>query len=711
MGEPIWTGMLSARTRSRQAGLKAWGAAACSLVVVLVAVVSLTLSQPAQAHVDFSPAAAGAVLECTTDTTPDITPGAELDTTPPDVAPPDGGLAPGTGLAPDSGLPPLMVGDKALFWTLDWATNIYSRITATARYVGQHVVVYVDDEQSMSQFIVDWLGSDFDSVIYPTLTAAYGSEPNPGLDNDPRVVILIYDFNDPLNDVDGAFYTWDIDPDGHRYSNMREMFYLNAAALESDPGSAPELAAHEFSHLILHYQDRMLDPSPQASQESIWVAEGLSTYGEYLCGYGQRVGYQLLAFTRDPNFGLTHWRGLRANYGASYGFMSYLADWQGPAFLRALVQQPLDGPAGIEAALSAIGSSSTFTSVFDDWVVANFLDSRGPETAPYYFSKLSITVQPQTIFGVPPLLGAAEVADYGAAYIDFPAALPSAVFQVALDGEDAAPLQAALISWDSKGERPPVVQRFSLENPAVGGTVEAPLGFDRHTLAVWARGIPGSAASYRFVYSGTTNPPGGIQFLDMGGDDPYYKYVRVLLDRGVINGREIPPESGLWYFMGGEKVLRAQFAKMIMEAIERHTEEIDNDGNPTFKDVPSVYDAKGYPFDYVEEAVGLGIVQGYAGGEYFGPWDAIKRGQLVLMISRGAKAAGSPLPAYHGPPVFADVPASHPLFAEIMAAYSANILQGSKAPDGRWYFYPNGTATRNHVAKMTANLLALLASG
>jgi hypothetical protein len=637
------------------------------------------------------------VPDTTTDTTaPETT---TTDTVPPETT---------TTTAPVDTAPPLAVGESASFWACDWATNVYYRLTATARYVGPHVAVYVDDNQRVSNYEVDRLGSEFETVIYPTLTAAFGAPPIPGQDGDPRIVILLYDFNDPLDDVDGAFYTWDIDPDGTLYSNQREMFYLNTAALIAEPGSAPALAAHEFTHLILHYQDRMLDPSPAGTSEAIWVVEGLTTYGEHLCGYNQRVGSQLRAFARDPNIGLTLWRGIKANYGASYSFMTYLAERQGAAFIRALVRQPLDGAPGIDATLAATGSSASFASLFDDWVAANFLDSRSPQCAPYYFSELAVSIEPTGISGVPPLLGRADVVDFGAVYIDFPAASPAASFQVVVDGE--GPLQAALISWDSRGEREPVVERIDLDNAAVGGTRNSVLGYDRHTLAVWARSIPGSGESYGFTYSGTTNPPKGVQFLDMGGSDPFYKYVGVLLDRGIVNGREVPPGSGLWFFKGSDQVLRAQFAKMIVETIERHTEQIDNAGSPTFKDVPAVYDANGYPFDYVEEAFALGIVTGYKDGRYFGPYDPITRGQLVVMIWRGAEAAGTPLPGYQGnAKVFADVPPSHPYYRYIMAAYTVGILQGSQGPDGKLYFYPGATASRNHVAKMTANLLAYLA--
>jgi hypothetical protein len=114
-------------------------------------------------------------------------------------------------------------------------------------------------------------------------------------------------------------------------------------------------------------------------------------------------------------------------------------------------------------------------------------------------------------------------------------------------------------------------------------------------------------------------------------------------------------------------------------------------------------DQSGYPYDFVEEAATLGIVKGYGNGA-FGPYDSITRAQLVLMIIRGAAAAGSSLPAYTGSrQVFADVPVSHRYYDEIMTAWAAGILNGSSGGDGRLYFRPYSPASRNHVAKMTRN--------
>ena len=264
-----------------------------------------------------------------------------------------------------------------------------------------------------------------------------------------------------------------------------------------------------------------------------------------------------------------------------------------------------------------------------------------------------------------------------------------------------------MISWDSEGLLYPTVTRLDLANAATGGTVNGPAGFDRHTLAVWARGTVGSDDSFTFRYSCAPDPPAGVQFLDMGGSDPFYPYVASLLTLGVVSGREVPADSGLWFFAGKENVLRQQFAKMIMEAIGLHTPVVERLGTPSFSDVRPTYDGGWpleYPYDYIEEAAALGIVTGYAGG-VFKPEAPITRSQLVLMITRGAAAAAQPLPSYTGSEAkFVDVPPSHPRYREIMTAYSAGILSGSQAADGRWYFYPDSPASRSHVAKMTANL-------
>jgi S-layer homology domain len=352
--------------------------------------------------------------------------------------------------------------------------------------------------------------------------------------------------------------------------------------------------------------------------------------------------------------------------------------------------------------------------LFDDWVVANFLDSRPPALPPYAYTDIHVLAEPLLLKGALPVVGAGRVDNYGAVYLDLPSLEVDSTVSVraVVDGDDGAPLRAALISWDSRGLMQPTVSPVSLAPTTAGGAVAGPPGYDRHTLAIWSRGVEGEAASFGFRYSLAADPPGGVQFLDVGSDHQFFSYIVDLAERGVVNGKETPVGSGLWYFRPDDPVLRAQFAQMIVEATRLHTPEVENLTTPTFRDVRPTFGGQGdplpYPFDYVEEAAAAGIVGGYGDGG-FHPWEPIKRIQLVRMILRGAAAAGHPLPAYTGSEaVFADVHPGNPLYQDTMIAYQSGIMNGATGPDGRLYFYPWSSATRGQVAKMTSNLLQLL---
>ena len=545
------TGMLAAWIRSRHPQTRLWGAA-LSVIAVATVIAALLAVPPA-------PAQAAITAETA------------------DEAPTDTTL---TAETPE-------VGSTRTFWALDWSTQSYGLRLAKAEYVGEHVVVYLEEGSELSDYSLNELGVAFDQVIYPTLTEAYGSEPDPGIDGESRIAILIYDFRDPMNDIDGLFNSWDVDPDGSPYSNHSEMFYLNVNALHAVAGSAPAIAAHEFSHLLVYCQDVLLDPSAGALPESSWLAEGFSTYAEHLCGYDQRVNSWLRSFADDPDFDLTRWEGFRSNYGASYSFMSYLAEREGPAFVRALVRQTLDGIDGID------GDVGRRRFGLDVRVALRRL---GAERLPRFVRPAAAALPVhdlQRLHGQGGALGSGALLAHrrrsrpsGRSTSTFRRRPRRSRSRWSSTGPTALRSRPRSISWDSTAVLTPTIDRFDLANEAVGDTVTGPLGYDRHTLVIWARGVTGSAATYGFTYSGTSDPPGGIQFLDMGGDDPFYRYVGVLVDRGVVSGRETPAGSGLWFFNGKQNVLRAQFAKMIMEATELHTDGVENTGAPRFSDVP-----------------------------------------------------------------------------------------------------------------------------
>ncbi len=125
--------------------------------------------------------------------------------------------------------------------------------------------------------------------------------------------------------------------------------------------------AHELEHLIHNDHD---------GDELSWVDEGLADLAEYLNGFGHPDGHvaYYLDYHRNP---LTLWNDGLEDYGASYLFQLYLLEnfglqtedgWD-HAWTRALLDEPLNGIAGIESC-----SGATFNDLYDAWILANLVD-------------------------------------------------------------------------------------------------------------------------------------------------------------------------------------------------------------------------------------------------------------------------------------------------------------------------------------------------
>jgi len=192
--------------------------------------------------------------------------------------------------------------------------------------------------------------------------------------------------------------------------------------------------------------------------------------------------------------------------------------------------------------------------------------------------------------------------------------------------------------------------------------------------------------------STTSTTVAGGGFPDVPPEHSFYGEITGLAAAGVVSGCI----DGL--FHPDDLVTRAQFAKIIVLALGEHTAAIESAGAPTFPDVPFI--GSDYPFDYVEEAVGLGIIEGYANGR-FGPGDNVTRAQLALMLVR---AGGNDLllPPAGYPCPFVDVPG----YARdaVTVAYYNGLVSGKTAAT----FAPYSPATRGHVAKMVYGLREVL---
>ncbi len=200
--------------------------------------------------------------------------------------------------------------------------------------------------------------------------------------------------------------------------------------------------------------------------------------------------------------------------------------------------------------------------------------------------------------------------------------------------------------------------------------------------------VPGGSGS------GTTPTtiPGKPVFADVPAAHRFYASIMYLATAGVVGGTA----DGM--FHPDAYVTRAQFAKIIVLALGAHSVEIDNIDRPTFSDV--VYSGDPYPFDFVEEAAGLGIIRGFWDGT-FAPRANVTRLQLALMLVRaGGDELAAPPAGFVCP--FTDVPGSGR--AEVATAFYNGLLSGKTTTR----FEPYGYATRGQVARMVHGLMQVL---
>jgi immune inhibitor A len=300
--------------------------------------------------------------------------------------------------------PRYAIGDEAPFWIGDQVRRTYFSTTATLRYATPHLYMWVQDGLEIDQEALERSAQEFEEKIYPTNRRTFGSEWTPGVDSDPHLHIL----NASVPGVGGYFSSADehprtIDP----FSNEREMFYINADVYRPGTEGYHAVLAHEFQHMIHWYQD---------PNEDTWVNEGASEFATKLNGY--RLGGEQTAFTNAPDTQLNAWaedpsRSI-PHYGASYLFVTYFAQRFGADLVRDLVAAPENGIAGFDRVLREAGTGLRFDDLFQDWVIANYLDDPSLAEGRYGYEDLDVHVTPTEIIETYPAHDQATVHQYAA---------------------------------------------------------------------------------------------------------------------------------------------------------------------------------------------------------------------------------------------------------------------------------------------------------
>ncbi len=274
--------------------------------------------------------------------------------------------------------------NKNVGFYLDPEYDYNNRIetSATLRKISDNAYFYIEDEYWDNLTLLqqqDYLGDinllaeEFDQIIYPTLTYFFGSEWNPGIDDDAKITILLTKLDATAG---GYFNEKDEKNQTHEpRSNMREMIYLNANQITNP--LIYSLLAHEMQHLISWNQKER----ERGVRDDIWLNELRSEYAPTLCGYdsdyvGSNLERRVDDFLSYPFDSLTEWKGERIDYPSVNVLGHYIAEQYGEEIIGMTAQNNKTGIASLEQALIDKGYNVNFSKIFNQWTVASYLNDK-----------------------------------------------------------------------------------------------------------------------------------------------------------------------------------------------------------------------------------------------------------------------------------------------------------------------------------------------
>lgn len=255
------------------------------------------------------------------------------------------------------------------------------QLSASLLSITPKIYFYVDNnyweslQSDQKQEALDSFNSlsiEYQNKIYPTLTSLFGSEWNPGIDNDSHITVL---FEQIRKDAGGYF------TNGNEYykaqyppSNEREMFYLNTESINSP--LLKSYFAHEFQHLIAFNQKEKIF----GTQEETWLNEMRSEIAISILGYndvyqGSNLQKRVKSFLEKPTDSLTDWEGKVYDYGILNLFSQYILDYYGTDIFSQTIKTSDIGMTSINKYLSQRGFQEKFSDIFTNWTIAVLINN------------------------------------------------------------------------------------------------------------------------------------------------------------------------------------------------------------------------------------------------------------------------------------------------------------------------------------------------
>lgn len=264
------------------------------------------------------------------------------------------------------------VGDRETFWISNSDNAEHRQGNFTLLYITPHSYFWAEDGAEVDEDEVKRLMDTFENEIYPTDREFFGSEANPGIDEDPHIYVLYA--HDLGTNVGGYFSSSDMfHPLIKEYSNAHETYVLSSNQPLGDEYAYSTLA-HEFVHMIQANSDR---------NDSTWMTEGFAEVGSFLNGYD--VGGADWAYVQDPDLQLNSWADnfspdFGRHYGQSFLYLAYFLDRFGDDATKALTNNPENDLPSVDQTLAELnitdplsGEVITADDVFMDWAAALYL--------------------------------------------------------------------------------------------------------------------------------------------------------------------------------------------------------------------------------------------------------------------------------------------------------------------------------------------------
>jgi len=212
------------------------------------------------------------------------------------------------------------------------------------------------------------LSSSFEYKTYPNLVNLLGSEDNPGVDNDSRIVVVL----EPLKkDYGGYVRTGDnYLKENFSLSNQGQIIYLNAnLIIQSSSDFLNYELAHEFTHLIVFKQ------KPEAET---WFQELMAEITPVILNYDNEnivLKKRAQSFLYSTEINLQDWKNFEKDYGKIKLLGLYLKEQFGnQLFVQALKYPSNHGIVSFNAALKQLRINNNFDDIYLNWLITNVVN-------------------------------------------------------------------------------------------------------------------------------------------------------------------------------------------------------------------------------------------------------------------------------------------------------------------------------------------------